>query len=132
MINENFSSKEGRVEGGDSDGYMFRINFLCKTDQDSVDVLRAFPEKHGYRDVPLPVTEGLWWYYLQPILRKLNRIHWRIVNRKLWRWLELGGTKRCLNGLSTEIKKTTFFRLDLPNSQFFLISKSIWQLNFIS
>ena len=66
MISKNFPKKEGHIEGGYSDGYKFQIDFLGEDDEQSINMLRAFLDKHGYKDIPLPTAERLWWDYMQP------------------------------------------------------------------
>ena len=66
MIKNEFPKKEGHCHGGYSDGYQFKIDFLGETDQSSLEMLRAFLDKHGYEEIPLPEVERLWWDYMQP------------------------------------------------------------------
>jgi hypothetical protein len=66
MIKTNFPKKEGHYEGGYSNGYMFQIDFIGKSDEESITMLRLFLDNHGFQDIPLPSAERLWWDYFQP------------------------------------------------------------------
>ncbi len=69
-IRRNFPVRGEETEGGQSDGYCFRISFCAGRLDRSYELLRSFLREQGYGDVPVPAElEELRQFRIPPKLR---------------------------------------------------------------
>lgn len=67
MIKNNFPAEMQRYRDGQSDGWIYHVDFCADSDEEVLNAVRTFLDEEGYSDVPLPPSpERLWWDYLRP------------------------------------------------------------------
>ena len=52
----NFPEADSNYEGGESDGYCFKLAFRSSNPMRNLEMIRAFLYEHGYHEIPLPAS----------------------------------------------------------------------------